>query len=141
LYKIVCGCSVEAGDNLFLFEERNTLASAIAKLVETRFRRLLYNHELMLDLHFSPPNADDLGKSWVAKGIEEFNNGEWVAELAQLHFLLGAYQAEQKKKDGAIKIKRERFSKSSGNGNTVTVLAALTTFRNLKLEAVLQYAV
>jgi hypothetical protein len=55
--------------------------------------------------------------------------------------ILGAYEAEQKKKDGAIKIKRERFSKSSGNGNTVTVLAALTTFRNLKLEAVLQYAV
>jgi hypothetical protein len=39
----------------------------------------------MLDLNLSPPDADDLGKSWVARGIEEFNNGEWVAELAQLH--------------------------------------------------------
>jgi hypothetical protein len=29
------------------------------------------------------PDSHELGKSWVARGIEEFKDGEWVTELIQ----------------------------------------------------------
>jgi hypothetical protein len=40
-----------------------------------------------------------LEKAGVARGIEEFKDGEWVAELTQLHSKVAVYETEQKKKD------------------------------------------
>ena len=78
-----------------------------------------YNNALVLGLNISPPDHDELGKSWVARGIEEFEDGEWVAELTQLDPQLAAYETEQKQKDEALRQSelkgvaelREKFSK------------------------------
>jgi hypothetical protein len=42
---------------------------------------------------------NDIGDSWVARGIEEFKGGEWIGELGQMHSLLAAWKTEQKTKD------------------------------------------
>jgi len=73
----------ETGEYLFAFEERNTLVHAAAEFVKTGFIRIFYNNALVLHLNISPSDSDELGKSWVARGIEEFKDGEWVTELIQ----------------------------------------------------------
>ena len=89
----------ENGEYVFVFDERNTLVPAAAEFVKTGVLRVLHNNALVFHLNMSPPDSDELGNSWVARGIEEFKDGEWVAELTQLHCQLAACETEQKKKD------------------------------------------
>jgi hypothetical protein len=109
----------ENGEYVFMFEERNTLVSAAAEFVKTGVLTLLYNNAPVLHLNVSPPDSDELGKCWVARGIEEFKDGEWVAELTQLYSRLANCETDQKKKDelsqqdelkGVAELK-EKFSK------------------------------
>ena len=93
----------ETGEYVFIFEERNTLVSAAAEFVKTGVLRLLHNSTPVLHLDVSPPDFGELGNSWVARGIEEFRDGKWVAELTQLHSRLVHYETEQKKKDELAK--------------------------------------
>jgi hypothetical protein len=88
----------ETGEYLFIFEERDTLVLAAAEFVRTGVLRLLHNNIPVLHLNISPPDPNELG-SWVARGIEEFENGEWIAQLTQLHSGLADCETEQKKKD------------------------------------------
>ena len=39
----------------------------------------------------------------MARGIEEFKDGEWVAELTQLASQLASYEIEQEKKEEALR--------------------------------------
>ena len=57
----------------------------------------------MHSCNISPPDHDEHGKSWVARGIEEFEDGEWVAELTQLDPQLATYETEQNQKDEALR--------------------------------------
>jgi hypothetical protein len=89
----------ETGEYVFIFEERNTLVSAAAEFVKTGVLKVLHNNAPVLHLNMSPPDSDELGNSWVARGVEEFKDGEWVAELNQLHSRLVDCETDQKKKD------------------------------------------
>ena len=109
----------ETGEYVFIFEERNTLVSAAAEFVKTGVLKVLHNNAPVLHLNMSPPDSDELGNSWVARGVEEFKDGEWVAELTQLHSRLVDCETDQKKKDelakqdelkGVAELK-EKFSK------------------------------
>jgi len=53
----------------------------------------------VLRLSISAPDSDERGRDWAARGVEEFKDGEWVAELTQLLPQLAEYAAEQEKKD------------------------------------------
>jgi hypothetical protein len=109
----------ESGEYVFLFEERNTLVSAAAEFVKTGVLQVVHNNVPVLHLNVSPPDSHELGKNWVVRGVEEFKDGEWVAELIQLHSALAACENEQKHKDelsqkqelkGVSELK-EKFSK------------------------------
>ena len=93
----------EAGEYVFVFDERSTFVLEAAEFVKTGILEVHYNNVLVLLLNISPPDHDELGKSWVARGIEEFEDGEWVAELTQLDPQLAAYETEQKQKDEALR--------------------------------------
>jgi hypothetical protein len=54
-------------------------------------------------LNISPPDSDQVAKAWVARGIEEFKDGEWVAEMSLLHSRLAHWEAEQKAKDDLVR--------------------------------------
>jgi hypothetical protein len=109
----------ESGEYVFIFEERSTLVAAAAEFVKTGVLTLLHNNAPVLHLNISPPDSDQVGKSWVARGVEEFKDGEWVAELSQLHSRLAYWEIEQQNKDDLVKqddLKgvaelKERFSK------------------------------
>jgi hypothetical protein len=60
---------------LFTFEERNTLVSVAADFVKTGVLQLFHNDEPVLHLNVSPPDPDEAGNSWVARGVEEFKTG------------------------------------------------------------------
>jgi hypothetical protein len=93
----------ETSEYVFAFDERTTFVPAAAQFVRTGTLVVHYNNALVLLLNISPPDHDELGKSWVARGIEEFKDGEWVAELTQLDPQLAAYETEQKQKDEAVR--------------------------------------
>ena len=93
----------ETGEYVFVFDERNTFVPEAAEFVKTGILEVHYNDALVLRLTISPPDPDELGKSWVARGVEEFKDGEWIAELTQLNPQLAAYETEQTKKDEALR--------------------------------------
>ena len=93
----------ETSEYVFGFDERTTFVPDAAELVRTGILEVHYNHVLVLRLSISPPDSNELGKSWVARGIEEFEDGEWVAELTQLDPQLATYEAEQNQKDEALR--------------------------------------
>jgi hypothetical protein len=70
----------ETSEYVFAFDERTTFVPDAAELVRTGILEVRHNNVLVLRLSISPPDSDELGKSWVARGIEEFKDGEWVAE-------------------------------------------------------------
>lgn len=92
----------ETGEYVFVLDERTTFVPAAADYVKTGILVLYHNHTLVLRLSISAPDSDERGKSWVARGVEEFKDGEWVAELTQLLPQLAAYEAEQEKKGKAF---------------------------------------
>ena len=89
----------ETSEFVFAFDERTTFVPDAAELVRTGILEVRYNNMLVLRLSISPPDPDELGKSWVARGIEEFKDGEWVAELTQLVAKLVSHETEQRKKE------------------------------------------
>jgi hypothetical protein len=89
------------GEYVFVFDERSTMVLEAAEFVKTGILEILYNAKLVLRLTISPSDPDGLGERWVARGVEEFKDGEWVAELAALDLQLAAYEAQQMKKDEA----------------------------------------
>lgn len=93
----------ETGEYVFAFDERSTFVLEAAEFVKTGILEVYYNAELVLRLTISPPDSAGVEKSWVARGIEEFNDGDWTAELAQLDLQLAAHEAEQMKKDKALR--------------------------------------
>jgi hypothetical protein len=109
----------ETAEYLFVFEERNTLVSVAGDFVKTGVLQLFHNDQVVLHLNVSPPDSAEAGNSWVARGVEEFKNGEWIAELTQLSSRLAECEAEEKKKDELLRhdeLKdmaelKERFSK------------------------------
>jgi len=113
------GIVTESGEYVFIFEERSTFVTAAAEFVKTGVLRLVHNNLPVLHLNVSQPDGDELGKNWVARGVEEFKEGEWVAELSQLHSLLATCENEQKNKDELLKQQevkgvselKEKFSK------------------------------
>jgi hypothetical protein len=88
-----------AGEYVFFFDERNTLVPEAAEYVRTGVLVLEHNNAVVLRLSASPSDSDEFGKTWVARGVEEFKEGDWVAELSQLLPELAAYEAEQMKKE------------------------------------------
>jgi hypothetical protein len=93
----------ETAEYLFVFEERNTLVSVAADFVKTGVLQLFRNDEPVLHLNVSPPDSGEAGNSWVARGVEEFKNGEWIAELSELSSRLAECEAEEKKKDELLR--------------------------------------
>ena len=89
---------------LFTFEERSTLVSVAADFVKTGVLQLFHNNELILHLNVSPPDPDEVGSSWVARGVEEFKTGEWIAELRQLSSQLSECEAKEKNKDELLRV-------------------------------------
>jgi len=89
----------ETSEFVFAFDERTTFVPDAAELVRTGILEVRYNNMLVLRLSISPPDPDELGKNWVARGIEEFKDGEWVAELTQLVAKLVSNESEQRKKE------------------------------------------
>jgi hypothetical protein len=89
----------ETSDFVFAFDERTTFVPDAAELVRTGILEVRYNNMLVLRLSISPPDPGELGKNWVARGIEEFKDGEWVAELTQLVAKLVSNETEQRKKE------------------------------------------
>jgi hypothetical protein len=69
---------------------------------------LYFNHVRMLPSwkvsfpNYVHPAILDAGPSWVARSIEEFNEGEWIAELTHLDSQLVAHEGEQAKKEEAL---------------------------------------
>ena len=92
----------ETGDYVFVFDERSTFVVEAAEFVKTGTLEVHYNAALVLRLTISPPDSAGLGTNWVARGSEEFKDGEWVAELAQLDPQLAAHETERTKKDAAL---------------------------------------
>jgi hypothetical protein len=93
----------ETSEYDFAFDERTTFVPDAAEFVRTGILQVHYNNVLVLRLSISPPDSDELGKSWVARGIEEFKDGEWVAELTQLVPQLVSHETEQEKKEEALR--------------------------------------
>jgi hypothetical protein len=93
----------EVSEYVFAFDERTTLVAEAAEFVRTGILELHYNNVLVLRLNISPPDSDELGKSWVPRGIEEFQDGEWVAQLTQLVPQLVSHETEQEKKEAALR--------------------------------------
>jgi hypothetical protein len=93
----------ETGEYVFVFDERSTFVLEAADFVKTGVLEVYYNAVLVLRLTISPPDSAGLGPSWVARGIQEFKDGDWVAELTRLHPQLAAYETEQTKKDEALR--------------------------------------
>ena len=89
----------ETSEFVFAFDERTTFVPDAAELVRTGILEVRYNNMLVLRLSISPPDRDELGKNWVARGIEEFKDGEWVAELTQLVAKPVSNESEQRKKE------------------------------------------
>jgi hypothetical protein len=89
----------ETGEYVFVLDERTTFVLEAADYVRTGILVLYHNHALVLRLSISAPDSDERGRDWAARGVEEFKDGEWVAELTQLLPQLAAYAAEQEKKD------------------------------------------
>jgi hypothetical protein len=93
----------ENGEYVFVFDERSTFVLEAADFVKTGVLELYYNAVLVLRLTISPPDSAGLGTSWVARGIQEFKDGDWVAELTRLNPELAAYETQQTKKDEALR--------------------------------------
>jgi hypothetical protein len=93
----------ETSEYVFAFDERTTFVPEAAELVRTGILEVCYNNVLVLRLSISPPDSDELGKSWVARGIEEFKDGEWVADLTQLVSQLVSHETKQEKKEEALR--------------------------------------
>jgi hypothetical protein len=93
----------ETSEYVFAFDERTTFVPDAAELVRTGILEVHHNNVLVLRLSISPPDSNELGKSWVARGIEEFKDGEWVAELTELLSQLVSYETEQEKKEEALR--------------------------------------
>jgi hypothetical protein len=93
----------ETGEYVFVFDERSTFVLEAADFVKTGVLEVYYNAVLVLRLTISPPDSAGLGTSWVARGIQEFKDGDWVAELTRLNPQLAAYEIEQTKKDEALR--------------------------------------
>jgi hypothetical protein len=89
----------ETSEYVFAFDERTTFVPDAAEFVRTGILEVRYNNVPVLRLSISPPDPDELGINWVARGIEEFENGEWVAELTQLVPRLVLHETEQRKKE------------------------------------------
>jgi hypothetical protein len=93
----------ENGEYVFVFDERSTFVLEAADFVKTGVLEVYYNAVLVLRLTISPPDSAGLGTSWVARGIQEFKDGDWVAELTRLNPQLAAYETQQTKKDEALR--------------------------------------
>jgi hypothetical protein len=93
----------ENGEYVFVLDERTTFVPEAGEYVRTGILILYHNHGLVLRLSISAPDSGERGRNWAARGVEEFKDGEWVAELTQLHAQLAAYEAEQEKKDEAFR--------------------------------------
>jgi hypothetical protein len=86
------------GEYVFVLDERTTFVPEAGDYVRTGILLLYHNQTLVLRLSISAPDSSERGKNWVARGVEEFNDGDWVAEITQLLPQLAAYEAEQEKK-------------------------------------------
>jgi hypothetical protein len=93
--------TTRTGEYVFVFDERSTFVLEAAEFVKTGILEILYNAELVLRLTISPSDPDGLGTRWVARGVEEFKDGECVAELAELDLQLAAHEAQQTKEEEA----------------------------------------
>jgi hypothetical protein len=71
--------------------------------VKTGILRVLYNDVPVLHLNVSPPDPHEAGNNWVARGIEEFRDGKWVAELTQLSSRFTQCEAAQRKNDELLR--------------------------------------
>ena len=86
-----------------LGDERTTFVPDAAELVRTGVLEVHCNSEIVLRLSISPPDSDEFGNCWVARGIEDFKDGEWIAELIQLGSQLVSHETEQEKKEEALR--------------------------------------
>jgi hypothetical protein len=93
----------ETGEYVFVLDERTTFVHEAADYVRTGILILRHNDTLVLRMSISAPDSDELGRNWAARGVEEFKDGEWVADLTQLLPQLAAFEAEQEKKDEAFR--------------------------------------
>jgi len=93
----------DRAEYLFTFEERNTLVSVAADFVKTGVLQVFHNDEPVLYLNVSPPDPGEAGSTWVARGVEEFKGGEWIAELRQLSSRLAECEAEERKKEELLR--------------------------------------
>lgn len=93
----------ETGEYVFMLGERTTFVLEAADYVRTGILVLYHNHKLVLRLSISAPDSNEQGRDWAARGVEEFKDGEWVAELTQLLPQLAAYAAEQEKNNEAFR--------------------------------------
>jgi hypothetical protein len=134
----------ETSEYVFTFEERITFVPDAAELVRTGFLEVRCNNILVLHLSISPPDAGESGKRWVARGIDEFKDGEWVAELTQLASQLASYEIEQEKKEETLRQNelknvaelKEKLSKRPPmiTGKKPWFQQAVGTFRNWRLD-------
>jgi hypothetical protein len=93
----------ESGEFVFTFEEKNTFVPLAAEYVKTGTLRVLYSDVPVLHLNVSPPDPHEAGNKWVARGIEEFRDGKWVAELTQLNSRFTQCEAAQRKNDELLR--------------------------------------
>jgi hypothetical protein len=97
---------------IFIFEERDTLVAEAADFVKTGVLELFCDDVSVLRLSISPSDSDSVetGETrWTARCVEEFREGEWIDELAQLARQLVAFEDEQKRKEQE---RREREEQS-----------------------------
>jgi hypothetical protein len=97
--KIKIKIATQAGEYVFVFEERSTLVLEVAEFVQTGVLKLFYNNEPVLHLNISPSDPDEIGKTWVARGVEQFKDGEWVSELTKLYAEFVDWETKQKNED------------------------------------------
>jgi hypothetical protein len=69
------------------------------EITKTGALTVFQSNVMMIHLNVSPPDPNETGANWVARGIESFKDGEWAAELIQLYAELAHCETEQKKRD------------------------------------------
>lgn len=92
--------TTEKNRYIFVFEERDTLVAEAADFIKTGVLEVVCDGISVLRLSISPTDSLETGETgWTARCVEEFREGEWIDELAQLTQQLVAYEEEQKRKE------------------------------------------
>ena len=87
---------------LFGFQERETLVSDAADFVKTGVLEVFCDGFPVLRLSVSPSDSESSEtdkRSWMARGVDDFTEGDWMDELTQLAKQLVAFEDEQRRKE------------------------------------------